>query len=557
MWLRSVYLKTVRDGRVAVLGWGAGMGLLVFAVEASVASVVGTKGGAQALVGITRSFRWAADPVAVTTVGGYTTWKLAFTVLILAIWPLIASSRVLRGAEERGTMDLLLSLPRGRARVALESIAAVWTSLLAMSAIIAVVTYLGGAAAHAAFSFSDALLFGLNLALATGVFGSVALLVSQFTQQARTAAGASGALLFVSIVLDMLHRTVPGTSWLSRLSPVYYFNLSKPLVPTFGAHAWPMLLLLSLSLALSAVSVALFVRRDVALGLALPGAARRRGAASAITREATAWRLSEGSWSLRSLFARALAMIAAPTLWWTLGIAGFAAFTVLATKTVADQIQTLVKSSTAIGLVIARLGGGAGSINDALLSTLFFFLPLLIMIFAVTQTSRWASDEEDGRQELILATPQPRHHVLLARFAAVAVAALFIGLVTLGATAASAAAVGLSLDPGHLTAAVLSMVPQCLLMAAIGYLFAGWLATAFETGLLSFLLAFWFFVSFIGPALSWPPAVLELSALHYYGTPLVHGIALGDMLIVLGVSAAALFGATLRFLRKDIGRFLG
>jgi len=557
VWMRSVYLKTVREGRAAVLGWGLGMGLLVFVVEASVGSVAGAQGGAQALASITRSFKWAADPVAVTTVGGYTTWKLAFTVLILAIWPLIATSRVLRGAEERGTMDVLLAHPRSRLRVALESVAAVWTSLLAMSLIVAVVTYLGGAAAHAAFSFADALLFGLNLALAAGIFGSIALLVSQFTQQARTAAGAAGGLLFASIMLDMLHRTVPGTLWLSRLSPVYYFNLSKPLVPTVGVDIGAMLLLVALSLALSAVAIALFVRRDIALGVELVRRTRGRRAVAAGAPARAARSLPERAWSLRSLFTRALAVIAAPTLWWTLGLAGFAAFTVLATKSVADQLRTLMEGSTAIGLVIAGLGGGATGINDALLNALFFFLPLLIMIFAVTQTSRWASDEEDGRQELVLATPQPRHHVLLARFAAVAVSASFMGLVTLAATAVSAAATGLPLDAGHLTAAVLSIVPQGLLMAAIGYLFAGWLAAAFETGLLSFLLATWFFASFIGPELKWPPALLRLSAFYYYGTPLLHGIALGDMLIVLGVTAVALLGAVLRFLHKDIGRFLG
>lgn len=557
MWLRSIYLKTLREERVAVLGWGLGMGLLVFAVEASVGSVVGARGGAQALASITRSFRWAADPVAVTTVGGYTTWKLAFTVLILAVWPLIAASRALRGAEERGTMDVLLSLPRSRLRVALESLAAVWTSLLAMSLIVAVVTYLGGASAHAAFSLGDALLFGLNLALATGVFGSVALLVSQFTQQARTAAGAAGALLFLSIVLDMLHRTVPGTLWLSELSPVYYFNRSKPLVPSFGTDPRAMLLLLAVSLVASAAAIAFFVRRDIALGVVLPGGARRRRSAPAPAAPRPARRLPERVWSLRSLYARAVAMIAAPTLWWTLGIAGFAAFTILATKQVADQIRTLMSSSSAIGLVLSKLGGGASGIDEALLSALFFFLPLLIMVFAVSQASRWAADEEGGLHELVLATPQPRHRLLLARYAAVATGSLVISAATLAAAAASSAAVGLPLNGANLTAATLLLVPQALLVTALGYLFAGWLATAFETGLLSFLLAFWFFVSFIGPELSWPPALLDLSALTYYGTPLVHGLPLWDTLAVLAVTAAALTGATLRFARKDIGRFPG
>jgi len=553
MWLRSIYLKTLREGRLAVLGWGLGMGLLVVAVEASVGSVVGAPGGAQALADITRSFKWAADPVAVTTVGGYTTWKLAFTVLLIAVWPLIAASRVLRGAEERGTMDVLLSLPRARLRVALEALAAVWTSLLAMSLIVALLAYLGGASAHAAFSLGDALLFGLNLALAAGVFGSIALLVSQFTLRARTAAGAAGGLLFFFIVLDMLHRTVPGTLWLSALSPVYYFDLSKPLVPSYGTDPWAMLLLLGLSLVLSSVAIALFVRRDIGLSVSLPGGARRRRRPVAAR---AARPVPDGAWSLRSLYARALATVAAPALWWTLGIAGFAAFTILATTSVADQLHSLIEGSTTIGLVLSSLGGGASGIDARLLSALFFFLPLLIMVFAVTQTSRWGADEEEGLHELVLATPQPRHRLLLARYAAVATASLFIAAVTLATAAVTAAASQLSLNGANLTAAVLLMVPQALLMAAIGYLFAGWLASALETGLLSFLLAFWFFVSFVGPELNWPPAVQKLSSLYYYGTPLVHGLPLLDTVGLLLVAAVALAVAVVRFRRKDIGRFV-
>jgi ABC-2 type transport system permease protein len=47
---------------------------------------------------------------------------------------------------------------------------------------------------------------------------------------------------------------------------------------------------------------------------------------------------------------------------------------------------------------------------------------------------------------------------------------------------------------------------------------------------------------------------LRLSAFYYYGTPLLHGLPLGDMLGVLAVAIVALALATVRFARKDIGR---
>ena len=68
----------------------------------------------------------------------------------------------------------------------------------------------------------------------------------------------------------MVHRVYAGTEWLSRLSPVYYYNLSKPLVPSYGTNAAAMLGLLGLSILLSAAAIWLFARRDIAGTVAMP-----------------------------------------------------------------------------------------------------------------------------------------------------------------------------------------------------------------------------------------------------------------------------------------------
>ena len=105
---------------------------------------------------------------------------------------------------------------------------------------------------------------------------------------------------------------------------------------------------------------------------------------------------------------------------------------------------------------------------------------------------------------------------------------------------------------GKLAAATRGMIPLGRLIAAIGYLAAGWLRTAADTGLLSFLLAAWFFITFVGPDLKWPDATLRLSAFYYYGTPLVHGLDVLNIAFVVAAGAVALALATLRFARKDI-----
>src|ERR1700737_5016914 len=270
MWLRSVFLKTLRDYRIPILGWGIGMGLVVVSPMASVATLLTTPQARAQLVTLAETFAWNADVVAVDTIGGYATFKIGIFIFLIAVWPLLAAARMLRGEEDRGSLDVLLSVPRPRLRVALEKLVAIWTALLAMGLLIGLVAFGGGRTFGADFGLGDALLFGLDLALICAVFGGLALLISQFTQERGPAAGATAGLLLIFIVLDMVHRIAPNSEWISRLSPIYYYNLSKGLIPSYGVNAGAMLLLAVLAIGLGGMAVWLFNKRDVGGPVRLP-----------------------------------------------------------------------------------------------------------------------------------------------------------------------------------------------------------------------------------------------------------------------------------------------
>jgi polyether ionophore transport system permease protein len=546
---RNIFLKTLRDYRIAILGWGIGMGLTIVSPMASVAELIKTPQAHAALATLAAQFAWNADPVAADTVGGYATFKIGIFVFLICVWPLLAASRMLRGEEDRGSLDVLLSLPRKRWRVAFQKVAAMWAALAAMGVLIGVIAYLGGVAFKAGFTLVDGLLFGLDLALICAVFGGVALLISQFTHERGPAAGATGALLIVFIVIDMVHRVVPNTEWFSRLSPIYYYNLSKPLITSYGTNAGGLLILLALALILNAAAIWLFVRRDVGDVVRVPGL-------SFLSRPAPASRtLPVGDWSLGSVYARSLGMLAMPTFWWTAGFAAGAAWMVFAVNQVVGRLQDVLNSSNSpLALQILRnISGDAQGLNEIFLGAMFELLPVLLMAFAITQVNRWSADEDDGRLEIVLSTPQPRSTVLLGRFAALATATILVGVVTLAAAWIASAVAGVELSSTNLAEATLGMVPLGLLIAAIGYLGSGWLRSAADTGLISFLLAGWFLISFVGPDLKWPEATLRLSPFYYYGTPLLHGVEFANLALVVGAGAVVLALATLRFARKDIG----
>ncbi len=546
MWFKSVFLKSLRDYRVAILGWGIGMGLVIISPMASVSELVKTPEARAALLNLAASFTWNADVIRADTIGGYATFKIGIFVFLMVVWPILAGSRMLRGEEDRASLDVLLSAPRGRVRVAVEKLAAMSAALLAMAVLIGLLAYLGGLAFKADFNLADAVLFGLNLALICAVFGAIALFVSQFTHERGPAAGWTAGLLLIFIVVDMVHRVIPNTDWISRLSPIYYYNLSKPLIVGYGANLGAMLFLVALTIVLATAAIWLFARRDVGDTVALPRVLRLP------QRVAAPRALPINDWSLRSIYARNLGVMAVPTFWWALLVAGWAGWMVVIVKQIEAKLSVVYAGSPALQDILKNLSGGNADFNASFLGAMFGILPIFLMAFAITQVNRWASDEGDGRLDLVLAAPRSRTRVLLGRFAALTTAVTVIGLAALAATLVASSVSGVALNTANVVAATLTLVPMGLLVAAIGFLAAGWLRTAADTGLVSFLLAAWFFISFVGPELKVPEATLRLSAFYYYGTPLLHGVQLANLAILLAVGAVALALGVLRFARKDI-----
>jgi ABC-2 type transport system permease protein len=551
MWFRSVFLKTVRDYRVPILGWGIGMGILAPIVFAGVTRVFVNSQARAELLALTRNpaLRLFAEPVDVLTPGGYATWRLSLVLPLLAIWALLTVSRTLRGEEEHGALDLLLSVPRSRLRLAAEKLGAVAISLLVIGVLIAVSAFVGAVAIGIDLDPGRALLFGLNTTLFALVFGALALIVSQFTREARTAAGVTGVLLGLSFVLTSAGRVVSGGEWIGQLSPLHYFEQNKPLVAGYAINWSAMVLMAAAALVLTAVGVALFVRRDIGAPVVLP------------LLHLKPRRLPRGvplyAWSLRSVFARNLSTAARPALWWS---AAVGCYTMLLTallrqlqQNISDLLGDLARSGPLYAALIAQATrAGEVTVNMGLLNLVFTLLVVVVAAFAVTTANRWANDEEGGRLELVLGTPNPRRRVILAHFGAAAVALTMVTASIFVGAVVAAAVVGMQLDTGRVAQAAIGMVPVGLVVASAGYLLSGWLRTRALTGILIALVIASFLITLLGRLFHWPDVVLRLSIFEHYGAPLVDGLRLLRVLGLLGVAAAMLATATLRFTHRDI-----
>jgi ABC-2 type transport system permease protein len=365
-------------------------------------------------------------------------------------------------------------------------------------------------------------------------------------------------MLGLSVVLTSAGRTVPEGEWIGRLSPLYYFELNKPLLPNYAANTGAMLLLASLACGLTASGVALFIYRDVGAPAALPAnrpdSERRRRALPEL--RMNAWPVWP-AWSLRSVFSRSLGALRGSALWWGLAMAVYAALLTAilrqAQQNLAGLLESLAKQAPMYAGLIARfmMGGDIAS-NASLLSFVFTLLAAAVAAFGVTLANRWAADEEEGRLELLLSTPKSRPLVILARFAASAVALLIVASMVFAAVALSAAAAGMSLDRSRLAQATFGMAPVGLAMVALGFLLSGWLRAMTVTGVLIAFLLGSFVITLLGPLFKWPDFLLQLSIFEQYGAPLLTGLRVTNTLALIGVATAALLIATLRFARKDL-----
>jgi ABC-2 type transport system permease protein len=155
------------------------------------------------------------------------------------------------------------------------------------------------------------------------------------------------------------------------------------------------------------------------------------------------------------------------TIWWSVGISGLIAMTVLsylALKGQVNQLDKAVSSFTSSG--VGSFFGGSDFFSPIgyLSSQIYFILlPLMIIIMVITlASSLMKRDESDLTVELVLSRPVSRTQVLFGKALAGIVIVAVTGIVSYGVMVACVAIAGLSINQNDL-----------FLTHALSFLFAG------------------------------------------------------------------------------------
>jgi ABC-2 type transport system permease protein len=257
-------VRTVRDRWRSILAWGLGM-VLIAVVQLSVyPSVASSSAAMQTMVE-----QWPAplrEAFGLSDYGtgaGYLNSELFTFVVPLMLVAVAVGAAVAATAaeEERGTADLLLSLPVRRSVVLVGKVLALVAAMLVVGAALALTLVVGSPVVDLEVATSGVLAATTMSVLLGLVFGAVALLLGALTGRRAVAMGAAIGLAISALLLNAL---APLADWLEpwqALSPFHWAYGERPLQNGLDA-AGAALLLAATVVALAAAGVA-FARRDV------------------------------------------------------------------------------------------------------------------------------------------------------------------------------------------------------------------------------------------------------------------------------------------------------
>ena len=530
--LRSIFTKTLRDQRWIVLIWSL---LIVVILIAGYQAYNQINPAAVVTLVQNPAFKFLGDPVAVDTPSGLVTFRFGFFFsLLLSIFAIMIGGRMLRGEEVRGSLDLILARPRSRRDVLLEKVAASAVSLLILGLAYAVGAMLGEANLGVPVTVAGALLAGLNLSLLLFFYAMLALIVSNYTHSASAAAGIAGGLYGIFFILNGTGRIFPSVSWLRRLSPDYYYDLSKPLITSYGTNVADMLFLLALGLILLAGSLALFTRRDIGAVATLPFIGERAGRkVKALSPEGEIDRAARDPW-LRSVLTRASRAAAPAVGWWSLGVFIYALYGAAITNSSGTQLRDIFNRSSVFNQVA---DADLLSSNDGFVSFIvFLFISIVVLIYALVRANGWASDQDNGRLDIVLSTPQRRWKVAVQSYFAALIDFVLLSLAVAIGVALGAVTTHLKLDMGNVFIASFTLIPPMALVAGAVYALGARLRSNLVIGVVGGYLAVAFFLDLLWSYLHLPSWVHHLSLFSDYGTPMVDGVNWTSSLVMLALA---------------------
>ncbi len=382
------------------------------------------------------------------TVAGFTVFKVSMTLMIVgAVWGLLRATRLLRGDEDAGRWELLVSGRTTRGRAVAQVLAGLGASVAVLWAVAALVIVVAGRSSSVRIGVEPGLYLALALVATAVMFLGVGAVTSQLASNRRQAAGYAGVLLGLSYGVRMVADAGTGLHWLIWASPLGWVEELQPLT---GPRPWALLPIAGFTGVLCLVAVHLAGLRDVGTST-WPARTSREPRLGLLTGPSgLALRLSGPS-----------------VLWWTAAVAVSGLLVGIVAKAAG---ATIVGSS--VQQVFTRLGA-RGSGTDAFLGVTFLIIAIVIAFEATSLLGAAQSEEVEGRLDHLLVGPVSRARWLAGRLSisvvALAVSGFAAGIFTWTGTASQ----GSGVSPATVLEAGVNVVPPAIFVLGVGALSFG------------------------------------------------------------------------------------
>ena len=461
-------------------------------------------------------------PTALNTLGGFAVWRVELFVMLLGtVWITLATTRVLRGDEESGRLDLVLATPLSLRRSTLTSASALLTAALLSAVLTAAVLEAAGAGAAGSW------LYGAGIGLLMTTFLAIAALSSQLVPERRRATGFAMGVLFGAFVLRMWADGSTTAGWARWLTPFGWVeNLHA-----FGANdLFPLVALVAAPVVLGALAVLLVRRRDVGAGVL---------------------RADDSTTGSTRLLSGPLAFAArrqmAELTGWGAGVAVLG----ILSGGLAESLVGFPQAQPAATALLEQVGMGAAVTPAGFVAIMNVFYAVVLAAYAIAAVHADYEDETTDRLDLPYSNPVTRTawagSTLTATVAALLALTAVLGCATWVGSAIARA--GLSAGDAFSSAANVLVVP--ILFFGLALLLHGirpsW--TVSVTGILAVGL---YLVDLIGPALSWPAWVVDVSPYHHLALVPAEPASWGPLLVILAIGIAAGTTGLLAYARRDL-----
>ena len=521
-------LTARKAARSGVL-WGYIFGIAVASSEISYVTIYKTAAQRNALAatyGSNKATSALFGPAPqLQTVGGFTVFKISMTLMILgAMWGLLTSTRLLRGEEESGRWDLLVTGQTTRRGATTQALGGLGAGVMTLWLVTAIITVLSGLASSVNIAALPSLYFALALVATAVMFLAVGAVTSQLAATRHRAASWGAAFLGLSYALRLIADAGVGLHGLIWASPLGWVEELEPLTSPQPLVLSP---IVAFTAALAAIAVHLAGKRDVGESI-VPDRAHSEAHLG----------LLFGPTGL------AIRLLRATVIGWWVAIALSALLYGLIAKSAGATISGSVEE------VFSKLGA-SGTGADAVLGVCFLIEAILIAFVAAGQVTTARSEESGGMLEHFLTRPVSRQSWLGGRLL-VALLVLVVSGVVAGVFAWLGAATqhtGLRLTT--LLDAGVNLVPPAIVVLGLGVLAFGVRPRA--TSIVVYGVLGWsllvVIVGGIGAINHW---VLDTSVFHHMASaPAVRpNWEANALMTIIGVSAALLGGFA--FSRRDL-----